>query len=364
MIEVSFEEAYKGKKVLVTGHTGFKGSWMTQWLVMLGADVYGYSLEPNTSPSLFDQLELEKDIDHKIGDIRDFATLKSYIGEVDPDIIFHLAAQPLVRYSYREPLETTEVNVMGTVNVLDAVRQLGISTSVVVITTDKSYENKEWLFGYRENDPMGGHDVYSASKGACEIMVSSWRSSFFSDNDKVKVASVRAGNVIGGGDWAEDRIVPDCIRFLSEGKTIEVRNPHATRPWQHVLEPIHGYLALGTQLLSEEEPPRGRDVYCGGFNFGPLISSNKNVGILVEEVLKNWGEGKWEDHSNVDALHEASLLNLTIDKVFHLLNWIPRWNFEETIKQTVDWYKEVYSNPESAKEITLKQIKLYDNSKK
>ncbi|MEM1137626.1 MAG: CDP-glucose 4,6-dehydratase, partial [Bacteroidota bacterium] len=305
-----------------------------------------------------------KEINHNIADIRDFTMLKNCIEDVSPDIIFHLAAQPLVRYSYKEPLETVEVNIIGTAQLLDAVRQLGISTSIVVITTDKSYENKEWLFGYRENDPMGGHDVYSASKGACELLVSSWRNSFFKDGNKVRLASVRAGNVIGGGDWAADRIVPDCIRSLSEGKIIEVRNPNATRPWQHVLEPIDGYLKLGKKLLSDILSPKDIELYCSGFNFGPLINSNREVRELVEELLGNWKEGNWKDCSDPKNMHEASLLNLTIDKAYHLLNWLPKWDFKQTVEQTANWYKNVTRNPKLAKKITIEQIQLYNDFNK
>ncbi len=249
---------------------------------------------------------------------------------------------------------------MGTANLLEAVRQLNLSTVIVIITSDKSYENQEWLFGYRENDPMGGYDPYSASKGAAEIVASSWRRSFFNPltykNHGVKVATVRAGNVIGGGDWAKDRIVPDCIRFLQRNETIRVRNPLATRPWQHVLEPLGGYLLLGAKLLSCNDNDLAK--YCSAFNFGPLISSNKNVLVLVKEIINFWGSGQWASNKE-EAVHEASLLNLTIDKAYHLLNWSPLWNFKTTIEKTVYWYKESFESPDQAKEITLEQISTY-----
>ncbi|NBC81822.1 MAG: CDP-glucose 4,6-dehydratase [Bacteroidetes bacterium] len=356
-------DVYKGKKVLVTGNTGFKGSWMSAWLIHLGAKVVGYSLEPPTDPSLYDQLNLKDDLIQYTADVRSYDELKNCIMQERPDIIFYLAAQPLVRESYDIPHETIDVNVMGTVNVLEAVRDLKISTNVVLITSDKSYENKEWLFGYREVDAMGGYDPYSASKGAAEILISSYRRSFFNTENYpshgVKVASVRAGNVIGGGDWAKDRIVPDCMRALYEGKSIWVRNPYATRPWQHVLEPLGGYLLLGTKLLSDSTDQL--DLYCDAFNFGPVISSNKTVQTLVEELLNNWGTGSW-DYKQKEAVHEASLLNLTIDKAYHLLRWQPLWDFKDTIQHTVAWYKYNLEKSQTIKDFTEKQIDEYTNS--
>jgi CDP-glucose 4,6-dehydratase len=355
--------AYKDKKVLITGNTGFKGSWMSAWLIYLGADVVGYSLDPPTDPSLYEQLGLKKDIRQYTADIRNYDEFKACIKQENPDIIFHLAAQPLVRESYDIPHETIDVNVMGTVNVLEAVRELKVSTNVVFITSDKIYENKEWLWGYREVDPVGGYDPYSASKGAAGILISSYRRSFFNTNNfdqhGVKVASARAGNVIGGGDWAKDRLVPDCMRALYQGQPIWVRNPYATRPWQHVLEPLGGYLLLGTKLLSKTNEQL--DLYCDAFNFGPEISSNKTVQTLVEEVLKNWGKGSW-DYEQKETMHEASLLNLTIGKAYHLLRWQPLWDFEATIKRTVAWYKSNLDTPATIKEYTYKQIEEYTKS--
>jgi len=354
-------DIYNNKKVLVTGHTGFKGSWLTQWLLLLNAKVYGYALDPLTEPSLYQQLGNEDKIDSNIDDIRDFDSVKKFIQKVNPDIIFHLAAQPLVRESYENPMYTLETNVNGTANVLEAVRQLNLSTNIIVITSDKCYDNKEWIFGYRENDALGGYDPYSASKGAAEIVVASWRSSFFNpenfENHGVKLASARAGNVIGGGDWADDRIIPDCIRALQNNKTIQIRNPLATRPWQHVLESLGGYLLLGNKLLSNASD--NISTYSSAFNFGPYGTSNKPVEALVNEVLDHW-KGTWK-YNKEDALHEAFLLNLNIDKATQLLNWAPVWNFKTTIKNTVEWYRKSYEDPDKIVELTNKQIEDYSS---
>ncbi|WP_319502723.1 CDP-glucose 4,6-dehydratase [uncultured Draconibacterium sp.] len=351
---------YKNKKILITGNTGFKGSWITVMLLKLGADVTGYALDPPTKPSIYDQLELSKKINQYIKDIRSLTDLRKCLLETQPDIIFHLAAQALVRESYQSPLETFDVNFMGTINLLEAVRTLKLSTRIVCITTDKCYENKEWLFGFREVDPLGGYDPYSASKGAMEIAISAYRRSFFNSKENlecdVKIASVRAGNVLGGGDWAKDRIVPDCIRSLQKNERIFVRNPIATRPWQHVLEPLSGYLLLGTKLFDKKALS---SLYCDAFNFGPLISSNKTVEQLVEEILKRWGAGSWY-HTLTESVHESSLLNLTIDKAYHLLKWQPLWNFEDTIKHTIEWYIQ-HANNANMFDFTDKQIDLYMN---
>ncbi len=363
IMSIKLQNNYKGKKVLVTGNTGFKGSWLSQWLLLLNAEVFGYALEPPTIPSLFNQLQLNKHSNNNLNDVRNLEALKKYINEVKPDIIFHLAAQSLVRESYKNPIETIETNINGTANVLEAVRQLGLSTNIIVITSDKCYENQEWLHGYRENDPMGGYDPYSMSKGAAELVVSAWRRSFFNTNDYnnhgVKLASARAGNVIGGGDWADDRIVPDCIRSLQKKQEISVRNPLATRPWQHVLESLGGYLVLGNKLMNIGGDEL--DTYCSGFNFGPLSSSNKSVEILVKEILNNWGSGTWT-YKKENAFHEAFLLNLSIDKVYHLLNWQPVWGFKTTVKNTVDWYKTTFDNPKNILQITERQITEYSKS--
>lgn len=351
---------YKGKKVLVTGITGFKGSWMCQWLLNIGAEVYGLALDPPTDPSLFKQLKLEKQCKWYNTDIRNFESVRKVIEEVKPEIIFHLAAQSLIRLSYDIPRETFHTNIMGTVNIFEAVRLINLSTNIVVVTSDKCYENQEWLYGYRENDPFGGHDPYSASKGAVEIIVSSYRRSFFNpmnfEKHGVNVSSVRAGNVIGGGDWSLDRIVPDCIRFLQENAPVKVRNPLATRPWQHVLEPLGGYMVLGAKLFINDKDERNK--YCDAFNFGPIISSNKTVEVLVQEIIKNWGKGELE-YNIEDAVYEANLLNISIDKAYHILQWHPVWGFEETVKNTVLWYRENLENPEGIPDLTNSQINKY-----
>ena len=362
-MQTNFLESFSGKNVLVTGHTGFKGSWLCQWLIELGANVYGYALKPSTNPSLFNQLSLDKYMNSCISDIRDLNQLKKNIQHIKPDLIFHLAAQPLVRESYVDPIYTFETNVMGTANVLEAVRLLNFSTNIVVITSDKCYENKEWVHGYRENDSMGGYDPYSASKGAAELVVSAWRRSFFNvlnyNKHGVKLASARAGNVIGGGDWAKDRIVPDCMRALSEGKEITVRNPLSTRPWQHVLESLGGYLLLGSKLLNAQK--EDLDTFCSGFNFGPYPNSNRTVEILVNEIIKIYQSGSWNFKAE-DAMHEASLLNLSIDKAFHILNWQPVWGFEKTVETTVNWYKTSFESPNVINDFTIKQINEYSKS--
>ncbi|MBK1882473.1 CDP-glucose 4,6-dehydratase [Luteolibacter pohnpeiensis] len=350
--------AYRGKRVFVTGHTGFKGSWLCEWLLSLGAEVVGYALDPQPHEILFDQLKLSERLvaDHR-GDLCDRERLVKIISDFQPEIVLHLAAQPLVRLSYDIPVETFATNVMGTAHVLDAVRLAGISCRIVAVTTDKCYENREWLHAYREEDPMGGHDPYSASKGAAEIVIASYRSSFFPGNGAVKLASARAGNVIGGGDWALDRIIPDCIRALRKNEAIPVRNKIATRPWQHVLEPLSGYLWLAASLATPAEP--GREL-TSAFNFGPNLTSNRTVSELVEELLRHV-DGGWIDASDPNARHEASKLNLATDKAFHLLQWQPVWNFEQTIAQTADWYQAEANGADPA-EFTRKQISEYQSA--
>ena len=366
---------YARKRVLVTGHTGFKGSWLCEWLLALGAEVHGFALEPPTRPSLFKQLKLAKRIaSHTIGDVRDLPAVVRTMRRVKPDFIFHLAAQPLVRLSYEKPVDTFEVNVMGTVNVLEAARRVfglgrtlfghqdcgcghksnGHRLSIICITTDKCYENRETSHPYREDEPMGGYDPYSCSKGCDELLIASYRRSFFGTPDSpVWVASARAGNVIGGGDWAKDRIVPDCMKALAKGLPIPVRNKVSTRPWQHVLEPLSGYLTLGAALAARE---RFAEV-CGGFNLGPNPKDNRTVRELVEEILK-WRAGAWVDRSDPAAVHEAGLLNLDIRKARRILGWKPRWNFAETVKNTVQWYAAV-ADGRNPMAITREQIAAY-----
>ena len=356
---VSFGGVFAGKKALITGHTGFKGAWLSEWLVALGAEVTGLALPPPTRPSLFEQLELANRITHKEGDVRDPNLLTELLEYVDPDFIFHLAAQPLVRHSYVDPIETYTTNTMGTAYLLDAARlqKWRRPCIIVAVTTDKCYENKEWLHSYREEDAMGGYDPYSSSKGAAELIISSYRRSYFSTAGcLVKLASARAGNVVGGGDWAADRIVPDCVRALSVGKAIPVRNKASTRPWQHVLEPLSGYLWLAA-CLSQPTFSRGLAL-SGSFNFGPPLSSNRNVAEVVQEMLKHW-PGTWEDRSDPAAPHEANLLNLATDKAYHCLGWGPVWSFQKTVQMTADWYRRAQFGNEDVLKLTASQIAEY-----
>jgi CDP-glucose 4,6-dehydratase len=357
---------WQGKKVVITGHTGFKGSWLSFWLLHLGADVNGLSLAPNTTPALFEQLGLANHLNHHIGDIRERELVRGLLTQWQPDIVFHLAAQPLVRRSYIESVETWNTNVMGTIHVLEALKSLTHPCAAVLITTDKCYQNREWVYGYRETDPLGGYDPYSSSKAAAELAIASWRNSFFKTSQiPIGIASVRAGNVIGGGDWAQDRIVPDAMRFLMANKAIEVRNPHATRPWQHVLEPLSGYVRLAEriyqQLFSPDWMQDTQGLY-GAFNFGPSLASNRTVQNLVECILHHWS-GAWVDQSNPGAVHEAKLLNLVTDKAFHVLGWQPVWDFEKTVEGTVAWYQEAAQidpgDSEQFQALTWRQIEKY-----
>jgi CDP-glucose 4,6-dehydratase len=353
-----FHHSYRGKTAWVTGHTGFKGSWLTAWLLELGARVRGFALPPPTTPAMFDQLGLASRIHHELGDIRDFAVVQRSLASAQPDFVFHLAAQPLVRLSYEQPLETYAINTLGTVHVLEALRSLRKPCAAVFITTDKCYQNEEWIHGYRENDPLGGDDPYSSSKAAAELAIASWRKSFFPAAHPVKVASARAGNVIGGGDWAMDRIVPDCVRALTAGGAIPVRNPVATRPWQHVLESLSGYLWLAACLAKPELASGPSAPLAAAFNFGPSHESHRTVAELIAEVLKHW-PGRWEDRSEPEALHEAKLLQLANDKAHALLGWAPAWTFATAVEQTVRWYREAASRPQSAPALTTRQIELY-----
>lgn len=340
----AFGGVYLGKKVLLTGHTGFKGSWLAEWLVQLGAEVHGLALDPTPEQRLFGDLGLHEKLasDHRI-DLRNENEVAKVVASIKPDFVFHLGAQPLVRLSYEMPVETFATNVMGTAHVLEGVRLSGHKCTVVIVTTDKCYENREWLHSYREEDAMGGYDPYSASKGAAELVISAYRRSFFSRPDNaVRVASARAGNVIGGGDWALDRIVPDVFRALERNQPVPVRNKTATRPWQHVLEPLSGYLWLGAALHNPSLLRRDdASVFTSGFNFGPVLTSNQTVAVLVERLLAAVKRGNWQDMSDSHAPHEASKLNLAIDKAFHLLQWQPVWNFQITVERTAGWYEAV-----------------------
>jgi CDP-glucose 4,6-dehydratase len=346
-----FSGIYEGKAVWISGHTGFKGAWLAQWLLELGATVHGFALSPSTTPALFDQLGWSGRLFHEIGDIRDLVAVEKSIAKSQPDFVFHLAAQPLVRLSYTEPIETYATNVLGTAHVLQSLRQLTKPCFAVFVTTDKCYKNREWSYGYREEDELGGQDPYSSSKAAAEIAISSFRDSFFKAHS-VKIASARAGNVIGGGDWALDRIVPDCIRALQCNQAIAVRNPDATRPWQHVLEPLSGYLWLGARLAVSGA------AFTSAFNFGPGHEANRTVKDLVSELLKHW-PGEWQDKSDPSAVHEAGLLQLCTDKAHAFLGWSPVWTFGEAVAETVTWYRAVMKDERDVTSITTGQIKAF-----
>jgi len=330
-----FSGFYPDKRVLVTGHTGFKGGWLSLWLHRLGAQVHGVSLPPPTEPNFHEVIRPRVFAGETECDLRDLASLAAAVQRIQPEIIFHLAAQPIVRRSYAEPLETFNINAVGTAHLLESVRQAELPCPVIVITSDKCYENREQDYAYAETDPLGGHDVYSMSKAATELVAQSWNKSFFLPNPRLgPVATVRAGNVIGGGDYAADRIVPDCIRALREGRPILVRSPAAVRPWQHVLECLGGYLWLGARLAREgKQSPR-----LGAFNFGPDAAAQQPVRKLVEAVLREW-PGEWRDASDPRHPHEAKLLTLSIQKAADLLDWHPVWKFSEAVSHTVSWYR-------------------------
>ena len=353
-----FGNVYKGKKVLVTGNTGFKGAWLTEWLLMLEAEVTGFSIDIPTTPSLFEVNHISDRINFIQGDIKDSQNLIEQVKVLKPDFVFHLAAQPIVKRSYENPIETFSTNVLGTANILEALRLSNHPCCAVIITSDKCYENVEWTWGYRENDRLGGKDPYSASKGAAELIIHSYLHSYFNKPDsKIKLASVRAGNVIGGGDWAPNRIVPDCMRSWAAGSAVEIRSPKSTRPWQHVLEPLSGYLRVG-QLLAEKSQ------ICGeAYNFGPLAEQSKTVLELLESLSEFWefahDQGKFTVHQDSN-FHEAGLLKLNCDKALHDLNWSSTLNFEQTTNLTGIWYRNYYqSQQESMAIITSNQINEY-----
>lgn len=325
-----FSNVYKNRRVLVTGHTGFKGSWLVLWLQTLGAKVTGLSLPPETSPNHWDLLGLDVESFHV--DIRDESSLRKAITQVQPEMVFHLAAQPLVRRSYRQPLETWATNVMGTANVLDGCRQVARLAAIVVVTTDKCYENREWVWGYRETDPLGGHDPYSASKAGSELVADSYRSSFFNSPASPLLATARAGNVIGGGDWSEDRLVPDLVRAVKAARTLEIRSPDATRPWQHLLECLSGYLVLGQQLLERKTS------FGESWNFGADREGNRQVKQVLDALKQNWPSIKWTC-TNSPQPHEARLLHLDSSKAREKLHWRPVWTFEEGVAATAEWYR-------------------------
>jgi CDP-glucose 4,6-dehydratase len=333
-------EFWKKRRVLVTGHTGFKGSWLSEWLLSLGAEVAGLSLEPETRPALFLQLDLSTRIGHhQIGDIRDQQTVSAALTATRPDVIFHLAAQPLVRQSYLTPLETFQANVMGTLHLPEAVRQNARPCTVIIATSDKCYQNREWVFPYRENDSLGGNDPYSASKAMTEIAAHAYRTSFFNDA-KIRIATARAGNVMGGGDWSKDRIVPDMVKSLRKGEPVPVRNPRATRPWQHVLEPLGGYLQLARALHATDETNAAK--LASAFNFGPSSASNRTVAHLVE-TFANSSPDCWIPVESSPGQRESGALNVSSDKAWHLLGWLPKWSFEQAVEVTRAWYEAPHS---------------------
>ena len=347
----NFNGTYAGKRVLITGHTGFKGGWLSLWLQQLGAQICGYALPANTVPSLFEAAEISSGIQSVQGDILDRQKLEQTFQTFQPEIVFHLAAQPLVRLSYAQPVLTYETNVMGTLHVLEAARKTPSVKAFVNITTDKCYENKEIARGYREDEPMGGYDMYSSSKGCVEIMSASYRRSFL-QNGGYAMATARAGNVIGGGDWAADRLIPDCVRSIEADKEIEIRNPHATRPWQHVLEPLSGYLLLGHLLYTHGQQ------YAEGFNFGPNPDSILTVAEVAQQAVKEYGRGSVKVHKK-DDLHEANLLMLDITKAQKVLGWQPVYTAQQAVTKTVEWYKRFYQG-EPMRAFTLKQIQEYE----
>lgn len=347
---------YKNRRVLITGHTGFKGSWLCLLLNQLGADVYGYALEPPTSPNLFEDAKIEELITSHIGDIRDLENLQKVMLQVQPEIVFHMAAQPLVRESYKLPVETYSVNVMGTVHILEACRNTASVKAIVNVTTDKCYENQEWHWAYRENEPIGGYDPYSNSKGCSELVSSAYRNSYFNPKEYrkhgVALASARAGNVIGGGDWADDRLIPDFIRAITNGEKVRIRSPYAIRPWQHVLEPLTGYLTLAAKLYNE-----GAE-YAQGWNFGPDDSDVKNVEWITKTICEMWGNGASYYIDNNPQPHEAKYLKLDCSKARAELDWGTRWNIETTLKSIVDWNKAFFAG-ENIRVKTLLQIESY-----
>ena len=357
-----FNNIYQNKKVLITGHTGFKGTWLTAWLLKLGANVVGISKDIPTNPSMFEELNLEKQIKHYVEDIRNLDSIQKIISDEKPDFLFHLAAQPIVSTSYSNPIETISSNVMGTANILEALKNLNFKCTAIIITSDKAYDNIEQVWGYKEDDKMGGKDIYSGSKGAAELIIKSYYHSFFKNNNSnVKLAIGRAGNVIGGGDWAKDRIVVDCMEAWSQNKTVEIRSPEATRPWQHVLEPLSGYLNLG-QVLYENNSLHGE-----AFNFGPRAEQNHTVKQLLEDLSKYWHFDNINNAYNVTdniPFHEAGLLKLNCDKALFHFKWQANLEYKDTIKFVSQWYYDFYKSDKNIYDKTLEQINEYEEMAK
>jgi CDP-glucose 4,6-dehydratase len=362
---VAPSEFWRGRRVFLTGHTGFKGGWMALWLSWLGATVRGYALAPPTTPNLFDSAGVGNLIDDVRGDIRDAASLDRAMQEFAPEVVFHMAAQPLVRFSYQDPIGTYETNVIGTARVLDAVRRTPSVRAVLSVTTDKCYENREWIWPYRETDPLGGYDPYSASKACAEIVAASFRQSFFPiqqlhqpGGHQVAIATARAGNVIGGGDWSDDRLIPDLVRGFLSGSTVRIRRPHAVRPWQHVLEPIHGYLTLAERLLSAG-PEAAR--YATAYNFGPTDDDARSVAWIANRMSRFWGNGaSWTLDEDPNSPHEATYLKLDTSRARHDLLWTPQLRLETALEWLVAWYRQWRSSPDSIQSFSLSQIARYD----
>ncbi len=348
----SVKDTFKNKKVLVTGHTGFKGAWLSLWLSKMGAEVIGYSLPPRSDPNLFDLAELKKSVRHTEGDIRDLNYLTEVVQEAQPDIVFHLAAQSLVLDGYHSPQETFATNALGTVNMLEACRHLPSIQAIVVVTTDKCYENRSWIWGYRENDRLGGKDPYSASKAMAELAADAYRESFL--KEQTPLATVRCGNVIGGGDFSDYRLLPDCFRALMEGKPVPVRNPQSIRPWLHILDSLYGYLTLTHHLVSKKND------YAGAWNFGPLENNAVTVQQMVEHTIEMWGNGNWINNGSKDPHPEMPLLTLNWEKAARYLNWSPRYCWKTAIDETIDWFK-AYQASANIYETCMQQIEKYEN---
>lgn len=343
---------WQGKRVLLTGHTGFKGSWLSLWLQSMGAELCGVALTPPTKPALFDAARVAEGMDHQIADIRDFGAIAAQFETFAPEIVIHMAAQPLVRYSYKEPIETYATNVMGTLHVLEAARRAGSVRAMVNVTTDKCYENREWVWGYREDEPMGGHDPYSNSKGCAELVSSSYRRSFM-QAEGIALGTARAGNVIGGGDWADDRLVPDILRALEKNAPVQIRNPHAIRPWQHVLEPLSGYLILAERLYAVDGA-----AFAEGWNFGPVDTDARPVQWIVEKICADWGQGATWQLQSGEHPHEATYLKLDISKARQRLHWEPRWSLRAALARITEWHRAWLSGADMRAQC-LNQISQY-----
>jgi len=350
-----FKDIYRGKKVLITGHTGFKGSWLTAWLLKLGAKIVGISKDIPTTPSIFEVLRLQEKITHYFADIRDLDRMREIFQKEKPDFLFHLAAQPIVSTSYLDPIGTISSNIMGTANVLEALRGLKHQVTAIIITSDKAYDNVEQVWGYRENDAMGGKDIYSGSKGGAELVIKSYFHSFFKNSENIRLAIGRAGNVIGGGDWAKDRIVVDCVKAWSRGEKVEIRSPDATRPWQHVLEPLSGYLDLGAELFERKE------LHGEAFNFGPRAEQNHTVLQLLTDLAKYWNIKEPYKVTDIIPFHEAGLLKLNCDKALFYLKWQSTMLYPDTIRFTSEWYFDYYNNIGDIYQKTIKQIEEYEH---